>query len=913
MIIFGWDLDGGCYPESIPGIEYNLGDCVVGPHGLLDLLEIRLGIGRPPSSPAIRIAQYLARLQAVDDGARFYSESLKTDPWETAGFLLRHRDELVMSGWDGKEVRSGSERLATFAEIEKQTDIRLAAGLAERIREILQALQELSPFTSKLDAGRMPALPAGIRLVTPREYLPWCWQEILLGLTRCGATIEEHTAKPAALSGDLAALQSAAMSHTQPELKGDGSFLVLEADDEIQAAEAVAAWLLAEPEKNQNVVIIRGDGASVLDQACSRLGQPRIGDADPSRWRSALQVLPLAIEILWSPVNPARLLEFLTLSQSPIPRSAAHFFKQALREEPGVGGEAWRQAWQTAEERWREKLTERDLTAEEVERKLADDLRAWKTWLSAGQFDPARGMPLQDAEQVCRHVQRWATRMGEARDDDLYRAAANHAGALGTALKESRLDSITKVQFERMIDATFEDGATLPGGGAEASLWTPVDHPGQVWAPCHTVLWWGFASRERVPVVRLWTDAERTDLRNAGVHLDSPGLSQLREGYSSRYPLLNAAERLILVKPNTIGGEPAVAHPLWHELGHWLQSCPERVHSKIFATAESIFSRAKSTFAGKELLMLPVQCGSPPEPRREWCIPAGKIQQRKTESFSSIDKLIRCPYAWVLSYSAEISRGALLDIPDDDQLVGTLAHAIIAKLFTEKASWKPAEAAARRALEIFDDEVARVAAPLLLPGRGLELRRYRDSVGKSVKALAKLLNDAGLQVVGCEIVRQAPFGPGMLEGRLDMLCKENGGPHVVIDLKWSKKGDYRRKEIEEGRPLQLAVYSRLQDHLSHDEPAAGYFMLRDARLFFTADGPFPEHTYVEGTDLESVWENANAAWQANLKDVCSGKAIARGVEKDENATAAPPPANPFMDIDPPCRFCDFANLCGIQE
>ena len=83
-VVFGWHLDGPTFPETADGARYSLNSAVVGPAGLVDLLETSLSLDGPNVTPAIRIAQYLARLRVVEDGERFYSASLAADGWATS-------------------------------------------------------------------------------------------------------------------------------------------------------------------------------------------------------------------------------------------------------------------------------------------------------------------------------------------------------------------------------------------------------------------------------------------------------------------------------------------------------------------------------------------------------------------------------------------------------------------------------------------------------------------------------------------------------------------------------------------------------------------------------------------------------------------------------------------------------------
>src|SRR5690625_6908848 len=76
----------------------------MGPRALLQLLQTRLGLTRPPVEGAVRIAQYLRLIErhlATPSGARSFwpARSFAVGPWSTASQLLRWRDATVEAGW----------------------------------------------------------------------------------------------------------------------------------------------------------------------------------------------------------------------------------------------------------------------------------------------------------------------------------------------------------------------------------------------------------------------------------------------------------------------------------------------------------------------------------------------------------------------------------------------------------------------------------------------------------------------------------------------------------------------------------------------------------------------------------------------------------------------------------------------
>src|SRR4051794_21477040 len=106
-VVFGRDLDGGSYPEIVGSGTARLGAAIVGPLGVASLLETQLGLGGPEVVPAVRMAQYLARLRTIVEPGVFFEASFEADAWATARCLLEWRDTLVASGWNGKAIPDG--------------------------------------------------------------------------------------------------------------------------------------------------------------------------------------------------------------------------------------------------------------------------------------------------------------------------------------------------------------------------------------------------------------------------------------------------------------------------------------------------------------------------------------------------------------------------------------------------------------------------------------------------------------------------------------------------------------------------------------------------------------------------------------------------------------------------------------
>ncbi len=892
-IVFGWKLDGSSYPLTATGSESAIGQPVVGPSGLVGLLETALGLAGPTLPAAVRIARYLGRLRTLDDGARFYTRSFARDSWSTAKQLMVWRDELYAAGWRGQPIKAVGARLDTMALIESVNDLPLGTSLGERLQAVLNDLR---------DGAALPI--ERIEVVSPEEHFPPLWRRLLTELRMNGVDIHVLEAPRPMGASDLAAIQRSLNGDEASKFTGDGSLVILDAEDEWQAADAVAAWLASGD--NDETVIIRGEGSLALDAACQRLGLPRPGWTESSAQRSALQVLPLALEMLWEPIEPARILEFLSLPRCPLPRFVSRRFAKALMQEPGIGGKPWTDAWQTCVNDLTEKKRGDGLDDSRVKKEVEKAQAEWRFWLEPQRFRRTYGIPVQAVQRVCNRIAQWSAGIAQSNDDPLFRTAASHAVALSEAIAALGSSHVTPVQLGRIIDAVIAEGAAAPAATEDAAPWSVVDQPGQLWGMADSLVWWEFAGdvgRSRQPP---WSDVELAALTAADIHIEPIEDTMLREAASWRQAFLNARARAILVMPRQLRGDAADAHPLWHEIFSQLE--PSRAVPKARFPSRSIAVSCTTRLAGRVIKRQAIDPLLLPSARRNWTLPASALSRRPQESITSIKTLIECPLAWALHYGARIRPSVLSKLPEDEQLVGVLAHAVVERLFAQRKNWPPDDAA-NEAKRLFDSLAPAIAAPLLRPGYVVEYERAKTHVSSSIGRLVRMISDADLTVRGCEEEVVVSVAPGRdFGGYLDLVLEDSNGRSVVLDLKWSKRDKYRREEIEEGRALQLAAYAWLEEQAGRTAIGAGYFMLRQQTLFFTSPHPFPAAHHVPGSDLKQTWDRLKHAYDHRMAQLEQGEILVRGVEPGPDDADM----DPMPKIKPGCRFCDYRPLCGAS-
>ncbi len=922
-LVFGLDGDGLVWPETAAGGAAVLGHDVIGPAGLLDALETALALRRPGQSPVRRISAMRTKLNAVV-GKRFWTRSLAVDSWATARLVLGWRDSLIAAGWRPTAQSARPGRLGDLAAAEAAGPP-LPPGHADRLAAVTEALAH---------PRRLPW--ASLTLLQSRELLPTGLRRLMDRLAASGVRIDEACV-PGSTAGDLGRVQRLLVGAGVESLQGDGSFVILTADTEIMAADALASWLAAGTTKQgEGTVCVLGAGTGVLDAALVRLHQPRFGFLPASPARAVLQVLSLAFATRWAPFNPYRLLDLLHLPDGPVPRMVAWRLAKALVEAPGRDNPSWTAALDAATTRRHNHFVAKGLCGRELKRTLDQDRAWWRDWAEGTLFEPVSGMPASEAQRICSRVAQWALR--DAENDPLRVMLAAAATDLAAAIGAGGELLLSRHLLTRMVDEAIGPGLADPQSIAQAATWSAVHAPGAVWGPADTVIWWA-PGHSGLPAPQPWTVSERAELEQAGCAPVAAVNEVAAAAHGWRQPLLMARERMIMVLTRQVTGAVCPEHPLMHELHAVLQRAPPGV----LVRAESLLA-GDVALAGRMLRRVAPPLAMLSSPRRAWTVRPGVIRPPERISATAIEQVLGCRFAWTLDHVAHLRGSAQAAIPDGERLLGLLAHSIICDVFRPGPVPDPF-LLRRRAEAVLQRVIEAEATPLLLPGAASDLARARVAIPRAVEALARAIVEAGLEVVGTEIgqERHEPSLAGAkLHGRLDLLLQDGNDRQIVLDLKWTGHDKYRRAEVSEGRPVQLATYARLSE--GKGPVTAGYFMLAQAQLLAVDAWPFAGD-HVRGTDLGDTWHEVAVGWAANVQALKEGRLEAAGVgELDGDPTpglvlnrvqfetrgpARPQPKRIALPegpgikerryefqtgrgLEPPCRFCSFGRICGMR-
>ncbi|ANG62601.1 hypothetical protein A8C75_08970 [Marinobacterium aestuarii] len=873
---------------------------VGGPSKVLAWLEAQLGLAVPDTGFTKRMLQYLACLKEVDSTSRFYHESLLVDPLGVARQILQWRDHLYLAAWDGGQLPHVSPRLTDIEAVEKLARDRVAFNEGQRVFRVIEALEVIS-------------LDIELEVCDPVTSFPAVWQRLLNYL-------EPHYQPfyaeiPAKSDSDLGRLQTALRSETSDavQLEGDGSLILIRAPSRACSAEwlahAIAEKLTAQ--SGQSIGLLCDGPADAVDLALKQVGVPQLAVGQASALRPVFQVLSLALELLWEPLNPQYLLAFLAHPVGPLPVRLRRPLAELVANEPGIGGEVWDAC---IEKMIESEIAKCDISEKVagVEGKIRDQLAFW---LMNERYSNSEGAPLEIVKERVRAISTWmggyrqvlSQKSESEAEIELIGQAQSHLWECLEALdqlEQQNLSHIGANDLRRLINEVRGDGFTRPDVWPELSANLPTIDYAKDPACCISnqdlLVWWGMDAPHQ-PQHTGWNRSERAELCASGVEIDDVGETISWHANSWLRPLFAARSLLCLV----IHDDAESKHPVLDLIKSRVRCIPEYdLQTLIQSTDEMENFPLAVTLRDQTALCLPSRT-------RIWQLPEGQlIPRRERESFSSLESFLLGPYQWVLRYPARLKTGALLEISDDNRLKGNLAHALFEAFFS-----RPEHAALHSLLlsdvrewsrSALNDLIATRGTVLLLPGRMAERERFIEDSTEALVALVQHLQAGDVVSVQLESEQDGTFTGGKLAGVLDMITTRRDGREAVIDLKWAG-AKYRRESLREGTCLQLAIYAQLRLQDSGRMPDVGYFVISSRELLMFDSDYFPQAESIRPENNEGllqIWQRLETTWKQRRQQLdrgmievnVSGTEPLGAFQLDENALTVPDTFESFNEF-----------------
>ncbi len=867
-----------------------------GPSTLLHWLEIQLGLLAVQPELSSRISVYASALDQVE-GACF-AESFSTDRWGTASELLVRREELRLAGWDETESDAYPVLVRHMARAAK-TSLRLRADIADRLSTVLAALEQ---------GQKLP--PHECLLGEPMERWPKKWRPVLARLKTAqvpspAASAREGTA--------LAKAQSNCLRGSTDAAALDDSLRWIGSRSMVGACEAIACALENDREHLANTVVCcENDSVALcLDGCLERLGLPTMGAATRSLCHPALQVLPLALRLCWSPVDPATLLDFLTLPLGPIRRQWARPLAQALAEQPGLGSRAWDHAMD-------------QITAPEndPENKAKEMLARW---LSGDRVPWGESLLADTVKECCGRVAQWAAGRAQVLTDEkktedgvafALQLAAGQASSLGK-LAKLQGSHISEPQLARLLEASTLGGAEVSPTRAQSAGPRLVRSLAEIHHPCDRLIWLGLGSAESAS--SRWTAAERIALSAAGIELDDGSAKT-----ASRLALERAGISYVkgsMLAVSLPSDETLRTHPVWLQIMAALVKGGASAAIPIESILEGI-PKANVSPWHFPLSTIAIQSRQPKRP--QWQVKKGLLTDREKSSATELQTRLACPLAWVFQYAAKLHASPVARLPDDFRLKGSFCHQVFEEVLGKAGALPSVEEAVNGVTRVFHERLPLDAAPLAQPARINEQLSLLNELKAATRTLVSTLRAGQYQILGIEVPVEGNIGTRTLDGSIDCLVSQSGGGEAIIDFKYGGKAKYR-KMLSEGRAVQLATYAHARGQVTKKPVGAVGYLIISEGLLLTPSGSALARSeaadVVEGDSIPDVWNSFQRALQG-ADDWVKGKAPihARPLQEEkewpEGATLVlqgcdskgrPP------ELQESCKYCDYSVLCGLKE
>jgi len=868
-ILFGEHLDGqrGSVPANC------LGELQLGPLGFLGVLETHLGLLRDHPSQAERIVQYRDCLRQSDSPDRFFHASFATDALGTAQALLEWRDTWYLHGWDGTASGTVPARIRDMAQVEEQAKSIVAPSVGERLARATEVMQRRTPPI------------ASVVLLDPIEAFPARWREVLGRLpTRAADAIG-----PSGM-GFLGALQHkliAAARGERPERsnwRDDGTVYVVGS----QTIGFAADWLarrLGSPDcpAGSTLLVAPLEGVR-LDGALSSADRPLHGLRESSAFRPTLQVLPLALEILWEPLNFYGLVQFLIHSVCPLPGYARRRLAAKIADYPGIGGSKWEVTLKEIDEHYGEKAAA-----------VRDLIRAWVEHTRFADTAPIEAA-IERVELVAKYFH---ARLG---DTDAAHRHASYAGyaqsrACAQALKTMATQGVSTIrprQLQILVGQATARGSENPLHVAEVGAHPTVTHPGAVSEAADEVIWWQLGM-PWLPEPYPWSKREVRALADLGVRL--PQLDQRLARIAAEWlrPVLAARKRVVLVLPP----EGEEVHPLWQMI------------QALFEAPK--VERLEDLLSSPSPQSAPIAHRPLPPRQRWWRLPSDvQVPLRERESYSSLELFVFNPYRWLLTYPASLRTSNLITMSADFRLLGNLAHELVDRLFAESGALTMSAPELEAWFQsTFDQVIREEGAVLRMPGRGPDLESFRYRLRIAVNELRRQLTLARCASVESERWLEGSFAGGALGGFADLRVRSTSGQTAIVDMKWWGQKKYT-EVLRENRQLQLATYAELERQETGAWPSVAYYILGQSCLLAPNDSYFPGADVVvsdSGENTAQVWQRLLASWMWRKAQIKAGL-IEVAIEDVEETAQSAPPADGLSPICLDDDYNEFRKLAG---
>lgn len=838
----------------------------VSTQGLLDRIKLHAGIRRRIKPQGERFVAYYKAMSAYMKDTRdsVFRESFNTDPLKTAEQCLAWRDALAAAGWNAKtEVQSA--RLAALQGIEKHF-----TGENGEKKENFSLAEEIFEITAEIKNGC--PLPAGLEIQMPFDWniLPPAEKGLLQALQGRNVKITpmpRREDKGTNLDKITALLEGKNESsnngrNTEKEIKlaeNDDTFKIWHFADRTESmkylstlsAESFNVWI---NENNQE-----------LDSWLKLAGKPAAG-SNISGLPQIAQLLVIGISLFSRPLNIYRLMDWLNMPSSPLPKKLCGKLADKIA---ATGGYYNDECKKVIDEFLNYDYSDKDIEEKERKEKISKNKDRVDNFLYFFEKSQNEKNEIEISKVInfVINLKLWCASQINLNDKlNPYEKAQlvfvkDQCAAMQDILSAETSETIEYKKIESML-GSINSAVEMPLYQAEENCHNVIDSFGKMAASSHKTICCGFYDKpeEKLRYSFLYEE-EKTEL----------GLNFWKEEDERQFNRLTMlmpfvySEQLTLVTADKNGTENTKKHPIIIRLESQIkEECFK--HIVIEQQDEQIQQTEEKDIVDNSLAASYVK------------MKEGIIKPRPKESATSLEKLIQNPLDYVFKYLAKIKPEGIAAINDILPTKGTVAHAVIKAIFepSENEPGKGTEEYINANFEkIFNEQLEQCGAILLLPENHFEKELLRNQLKKCLGLLRKTFEDNNLKVKYCEkeYVQENMLENAEAQGIADMILEDNSGNIYLFDFKWTGNDNKYGDIIRENRSVQLALYSALiKQSENKDVKAAAYVLLPKATIITPGENLKGNNVIPinDAKDMENVFETVRNSYKYRMNQLEKG-------------------------------------------
>lgn len=817
-IYFGMELDEGAY---LTNPTHSKNYLIAGPKNLLSFFEKHLGfIGHENNIDYLRIEQYrqVAMSFLSDDPAAFFANSFEADPFATAAELLRRRDELAATGFDFRIDDPMPERISVLSWIEaiinnaQQPEFKLTKGLIDRVNDVINAIPN----------QQLPV--EQIILNEPFDLLPTLYKRLFTAFAETGLVKDAAPPQAPRDNSDLATFKKSFFTKVEEKmtLKNDGSLLILKSKRANEAAAWTAKFLNQNPDFQPLTLLPEKNRG--LDNALIQEGLPSLGILSASLARPSLQILKLIPAFLWEPIDPYKILEFVSLAIKPLDDGLAQVIGRLMAATPGLKSEKWNRQINGYFDELRKKSEEdKDINFKAIREE-------YEFWFERKRYDINETVPKTRVIAIFQKLESWAYEVFEndTKNSSLI-VLSEQARRVKELLETLPEQSLSFLKLERIVRTIYEPSPIQ--FEAEAVNRLPnIYYPSAILDETDKFLWWNFSQQESVRFFSRWYPSERDFIEGLALELDTPKLENQRMLWQRLRPIHKTQSQLVLMLSETVDGKDVHPHPLYGEL----EATFDNLEAITLYLENEKTSYWEPHFKLPQYIDLEVKRFGHPDPfvQIDNRPDLGELGVQTPTKFQT---LLYYPYQWVFKEKIKLKKSSILSIVKENTLYGNLAHRLFEQLLSlDFYAWN------KEQVENWIDEkipilIAKEGAVLNMYGREPDKVNFAYILKFSAWNLISMIQKNGWKVLKTEMELEETINGQEYKGIADIIL-EKEGKVAILDLKWRGIG-WRRDLIKNEEDIQLVLYARLQKG-ENDFPQTGFFIIENGQLLIRQNTDF---------------------------------------------------------------------------